>query len=115
MKRNYLLLMIASMLMMLLLGCNSGSKAKIASSKYNVSVYVNTDGGNPIADVKVQACDDSVCKVVDTDVNGFAGFNMERNAVDIHILKVPDGFKADSNIVFSTDENGVLTIILEAE
>ena len=81
--------------------------------KQNVNVTVCDESGKGIAGVRVQACDDKTCMVAETDADGKAGFEIPQNVVDVHILKVPEGF-APVEDVFKTDASGNLTITLKA-
>lgn len=114
MKKTIIFVTVTMMSIVMLVGCGSHEKKlDTKNKKFNVNVHVTDEDKNPISGVKVQACDDSVCKVADTDSDGVAGFSMGQNVVDIHILKAPEGFKVDSKEVFKTDENGELSIELK--
>lgn len=109
MKRSVsviLIVAIALIAMMLFSACGG------SGSKQNVNVKVCDESGAPVAGVKVQACDDSMCLVADTDADGAAGFTIGKNVVDVHILKVPEGF-APVEDVFRTDASGNLTVTLK--
>lgn len=111
MKKTVSVLIAAVLITMLLAGCRSVSKA--ADIGYAVNVYVKDESGKPVAGVKVQACDDSLCMMVDTDSNGLAGFSAETKDLEVHILKVPAGYAPDAGS-YRTDADGCLTVILRA-
>ena len=113
MKKLVSVLLLAAMVM-LLAGCGDAKSAAGGKSEFNVNVYVNDESGKPVAGVKVQACDDSVCMLNNTDASGHAGFNISTNTVDVHLLKVPEGFTADPDEVFKTDDSGNVTITVKA-
>lgn len=101
---------------MIVTGCSGKSDAKQAGSdNFNVNVTVSDENGKPVSGVRVQACDDSVCTTAMTDDNGHASFNMSTSAVDVHILKTPEGFSFDSEATFTPDEKGSLAITLKSE
>ena len=113
MKKLVSVLLLVAMVM-LLAGCGDAKSAEGGKSEFNVNVYVNDESGKPVAGVKVQACDDSVCMLGNTDASGHAGFTISKNTVDVHLLKVPEGFSADPDEVFKTDDNGNVTITVKA-
>lgn len=114
MKKTRTLILFVLMMMVLAAGCSgTAKKGRAIGSKFNINVYVEDEGGKPIDGVKVQACDDSVCIMGNTDKDGHVGFDMKKNIVDIHILKAPEGYAVDADAVFRTAENGDVTIILK--
>lgn len=112
--KKWISVMLLVAMVLLLAGCGDSNSAKSGKSEFNVNVYVNDESGKPVAGVKVQACDDSVCMLNNTDDSGHAGFTISQNVVDVHLLKVPDGFTADPDEVFKTDDSGNVTITLKA-
>ena len=92
------------MLTALLTGCGGDGA--------NIHVIVRDGNGAPVAGVKVQACDDSLCKTADTDETGAADFTMGKNETDIHLLKVPESFAMEEK-TFRTDSSGNLTVTLK--
>lgn len=114
MKKWTSVMLLVAMAVLLLTGCGDSKSAEGGKSEFNVNVYVNDESGKPVAGVKVQACDDSVCMLGNTDASGHAGFTISKNTVDVHLLKVPEGFTADPDEVFKTDDNGNVTITVKA-
>ena len=106
MKKTIALILVSLFAVMLFTACGGSEK------KQNVNVTVCDESGKPVAGVKVQACDDTTCTVADTDANGKAAFTISKNEVDVHILKVPEGF-APVEEVFRTDDKGALTVTLK--
>lgn len=104
MKKSVAVILVSVLVLMLLAACGG--------PKQNINVTVCDESGKPVAGVKVQACDDSTCMVEDTNASGAAGFAIKNNVVDIHILKVPEGFAPVSD-VFKTDASGNLTVTLK--
>ena len=107
MKKFVSIILVSVLALMLFTACGD------SGSKLNVNVTVCDESGKPVAGVKVQACDDKTCMVADTDADGKAGFEITQNVVEIHILKVPEGF-APVEDVFKTDASGNLTVTLKA-
>ena len=62
--------------------------------------------GNPVAGVMLQVCDDATCAVYTTDENGVYEFSSAPYAWDVHVLKAPEGYVADSTEVVKTPEEG---------
>ncbi|MBQ3346134.1 MAG: TlpA family protein disulfide reductase [Synergistaceae bacterium] len=61
-------------------------------------VYVLDGDKNPVKGAVVQFCDDATCNIGKTDAKGLAVFNMPAGKVyDIHLLKVPAGFKMSTD------------------
>ena len=106
MKKIVSVILVLLMAVLLFAACGENTSGK------NVNVTVCDENGKPVAGVKVQACDDTVCMVSDTDASGTAGFSVSKKAVDIQILKVPEGF-APVDDVFRTDASGKLAVTLK--
>ena len=61
-------------------------------------VFVLDGGMNPVKGAVVQFCDDSACNIGRTDADGLAVFNLPAGkAYEVHLLKVPSGYKMDTN------------------
>ena len=108
MKKTVSIILVSVLALMFFAACGG------RSSGQNVNVTVCDESGKPVAGVKVQACDDTVCMVSDTDAAGTAGFSISKNVVEIHLLKVPEGF-APVDDVFRTDASGKLTVTLKPD
>ncbi len=52
--------------------------------------------GNPVSGVMLQVCDDSTCQVFVSDDNGLYAFTAVPYAWEVHILKAPEGYTADT-------------------
>lgn len=114
MKKTISVLIVAAIALALLAGCSGDSKSGQAGGN-NINVYVKDESGKPVAGVKVQACDDTLCMAADTDSEGHAGFSTSSNTVEVHILKVPAGYAADKDAVYKTDSSGSVTVTLKSE
>ena len=106
MKKTICIILSSVIVLLLFAACGRGISGQ------NVKVTVCDESGKPVAGVKVQACDDTVCMVSDTDAAGLAGFTLSKNVVDVHILKVPESF-ATVGDVFRTDTSGNLAVTLQ--
>lgn len=106
MKKTVSIILIAVLALTLFTACGG------SGSRENINVTVCDESGKPVAGVKVQACDDTTCMVADTGADGKAAFEISKNVVDVHILKVPEGF-APVEDVFQTDASGNLTVTLK--
>lgn len=70
---------------------------------------------NPVAGVMMQVCDDETCQVLMTDENGVCTFTAAPYAWEIHILRAPDGFTADStDVVYAPVAGGEMVFTLTA-
>ncbi|MCR4818774.1 MAG: hypothetical protein K5841_07455 [Fretibacterium sp.] len=66
-------------------------------------VYVSDDDG-PVKDIAVQFCDDTVCNIGKTNVQGLAAFDMpEGKCYEIHVLKVPAGYEMNTEVFKTLD------------
>lgn len=73
-----------------------------------------TTEGEPVAGVKIQACDDSVCRMVETDESGTAYFDAKDGTYDIHILKIPEGYEITGEDEFTiSPENRSITLLFK--
>lgn len=78
-------------------------------------IYVKDQDGNPVKGAMVQFCTDEICKVAPTDADGLASFDDPEGAYEVHILKVPEGYKGTDE-VFKTDATyGDMSITIEKE
>lgn len=77
-------------------------------------VYVKDSEGQPVKNVTLQFCDDKSCDLENTDENGLAEFDnaKEGKIYDIHVLKVPAGYKPDKNTYKTTEKYGDIVITL---
>ncbi|MBQ6971249.1 MAG: redoxin domain-containing protein [Synergistaceae bacterium] len=63
------------------------------------------DGGkNPVKGAVVQFCDESACNIGRTGADGIAVFNMPAGKIyEVHLLKVPAGYKMDTDCYKTLD------------
>ncbi len=74
------------------------------------------DDGQPVPGVMLQICDESTCQVVTTDENGSYTLTAAPYAWEVHILKAPAGYIADTaNVAIMPVEGGVATFMLEKQ
>ena len=86
-----------------------------SSAIYTYRVFVMDEEENPIEEAVVQFCDDTTCRLGETDEDGCAEFEMlEVKQYEVHIVEAPDGFSYDEEEVFLTEETASdLTIVLK--
>ena len=60
-------------------------------------IIVADDTSRPVEGAMVQFCTADTCKIAPTDSTGTAVFNDPPGVYDVHILKVPDGYKKNDN------------------
>ena len=78
-------------------------------------IYVTDTEGNPVEGAMVQMCDDSTCRVGNTDKDGLAVFEIKEDEYTVHIPKVPKGYKKDSEEYKMPAEYSDLHITIEKE
>ena len=78
-------------------------------------IYVVDKDKHPISGVTIQFYTDKICKMAVTGENGMISFDDPEAFYDVHVLKVPEGYKPDSNLYHTEDSYGDLTIILEKD
>ena len=69
-------------------------------------VRVVDDAGQPIPGAMVQLCDDHTCQVMITSADGTASLEMEPGIYELHLLKAPDGYLWDKNVVVTLGFEG---------
>ncbi len=78
-------------------------------------IYVSDTDGKGVSGVMIQFCDDSTCRVDMADDTGLVVFKVDEADYDVHVLKQPQGYKADNTEYKMPDEYSDLYIILEKE
>lgn len=78
-------------------------------------VYVTDTEGDPVKGAMVQMCDDSTCRVGNTDEDGLAVFEVKEEKYTVHVLKVPKGYKKVTEEYEMPDEYSDLHIVIEKE
>lgn len=74
--------------------------------------YVDRDGA-PVEGVVCQICDETTCQVFVSDENGLCEFSLAPYAWEVHTLKIPDGYAADTVTDAVADaEGGEITFVL---
>jgi hypothetical protein len=77
-------------------------------------VYVYDMEGNPVKGAVVQFCDEATCSFQTTDADGLATFPVaEQKVYEVHMLKVPEGYREDANIYKTMDTFSDVNIFLE--
>lgn len=76
-------------------------------------IYVLDGGKNPVKGAVVQFCDDEVCNIGRTDADGLAMFSMPAGKIyEVHLLKVPEGYKMNSDSYKTLDIYSDIVIYL---
>ena len=90
---------------------NDGATAN-GAGKYRV--YACDPDGNPVEGAVIQFCDDTTCAFKPTDANGLAEFSVDAEKVyEVHVLKVPEGFRQDERSYETLDSYSDVNIFLE--
>jgi len=77
-------------------------------------IYVFDTDGKPVQGVIIQLCDDSSCTLQPTDANGVAAFEgMAQKVYEIHVLKVPEGFRQDEKSYQTLESYSDVSIFLD--
>ncbi len=93
----------------------AGSPAGILGTSFAAKVYTISvkDENGPVKDVVIQFCDSDTCRVGVTDAEGVAQFEAPAGKqYDVHILKVPDGYEADSTVYQTETTYGQMDLTL---
>ena len=85
------------------------------AGSYTYRVFVKDEEDQPIGEVTVQFCDETSCRIGETDEDGCASFEVsEEKAYEVHVLPDSDEYDVDEDEVFTTDETASdLTIVLK--
>ena len=77
------------------------------SGAYTVCV-MDAETMNPIPDVRVQFCSDSMCRMGKTDENGLAKFEVDPGTYTVHMMKAPEGYvKSEEEFTLDKDNRDV--------
>lgn len=82
-----------------------GEEAKVAGMSAYTLKCIDQDG-NPVAGAMLQVCDEATCQVYSSDENGVYAFSAPSYAWEIHVLKAPEGYTADSTEVVLAPADG---------
>lgn len=89
--------------------------AKIAVKENAFNIYV-LNGDKPVKGVLIQFCDDSICNVGETNSKGLVTFNAPEGKIyEVHVLKTPSGYKANSEIYKTQNVYGDVVINIDEE
>ncbi len=89
----------------------SDEEAAVTTAEYTFKCV--DQAGNAVAGVMLQVCDAETCQVLKTDDSGLCRFSGAPYAWEVHILRAPAGYTADSTEVVYAPVNGgevVLTL-----
>lgn len=78
-------------------------------------VYVTDTDSKPVKGVMVQICDESTCRVENTDSDGLAVFDSKKNDYEVHLQGIPKGYSVTEDIPDLPKEYSDLHIVLEKE
>ncbi len=86
-----------------------------SAASYTYRIFVTDEEDNPIEEAVVQFCDETSCRMGETDEDGCAVFEVsEAKQYEVHIAEAPDGFDYDEEEVFKTEDSASdLTIVLK--
>lgn len=82
------------------------SKAEKAPGSSTYVLKCVDQDGQPVPGAMLQICNDSTCEVVTTDDNGIYTFAADSYAWEIHVLKAPAGYTADSTDIVIAPTTG---------
>lgn len=94
----------------------SVAQEETASSLVSYQFKCVDQYGNPVSGVMLQICDAESCQVLVSDANGLCTLEAAPYAWEVHILRAPSGYSADSSeVLHAPMEGGELTLTLTAE
>lgn len=91
----------------------TNSQADVIANAYSILVVDGND--NPVSDVTVKFCTDTMCRLGKTGEDGVAVFDTDApGKYSVHIMDAPEGFTVDEDEEFFTEEKyGLLKIKLD--
>ena len=89
------------------------SKNSYANSDNLYRIKVVDESSDPVAGAMVQFCTDDTCKMAVTDSNGEATFNDPPGVYEVHVRKVPQGYKDNNNSYKTEDYYSDLVIVID--
>lgn len=89
----------------------SQTREKADKSTYTLKCV--DQNGSPVAGVMLQVCDEETCQVLVSGADGMCEFTAAPYAWEVHILKAPEGYTADSaDVQLAPVEGGELVFAL---
>ncbi len=85
---------------------------KLPAGMSSYVVCVIDEDGKPVENVMLQLCDLETCQVSFTGASGAIEKILPAREYEIHVLKAPEGYHADSMVYILGEEGGQLTITL---
>ena len=88
------------------------------STENNEGVYriiVVDEESNPVEGAMIQFCSGDTCNMSQTDKDGIAIFDKPEDVYQVHVLKVPKGYKADDDLYLTDNTFSDLIIVLDKE
>ena len=90
----------------------TGSWSYVECESVYIIRYVDQNGA-PVEGVVCQVCDETTCQVFVSDENGICEFSLAPYAWEVHTLKTPDGYAADTvTDAVTPAEGGEITFML---
>ena len=86
-----------------------------ANNENAYRIYVVDQNSKPVVGAMVQFCTDDTCKLGKTDENGVASFDDPEGVYQVHVLKVPAGYKANEELYATPNTYSDLVIVVETE
>lgn len=78
-------------------------------------IFVVDQSSRPVAGAMVQFCTADTCKIGKTDDSGMASFDDPEGVYEVHILKVPKGYKKNDSLFTTPDTYSDMVIVVETE
>lgn len=78
-------------------------------------IFVVDQSSKPVVGAMVQFCTEDTCKIGKTDDKGMASFDDPEGVYQVHILKVPKGYKPNEELYTTPDTYNDLTVVVETE
>lgn len=94
---------------------SSKQSESVANGQNMYRIYVTDEKANPIQGAMVQFCTSDTCKMGITGADGMASFDDPEGSYDVHILKVPDGYKPYTEEHKTMDVYSDMVIVLQRE
>ena len=91
----------------------SGSSVLQTTDSVSYSVHCVDEEGNPVSGAYVQFCDDTMCRMEETDEKGLVYFEAEKGEYQVHLLVPPEGYAEDDTEYATSDEGETIEIVLK--
>ena len=102
----------------ILAGTDTGDDAGASGTENTANAYrfyVVDQNGKPVVGAFLQFCTADTCNLLPTDENGMAVFEEPEGVYEVHIRKVPKGYKKNDSLYTTPNTYSDMVIVVETE